>query len=111
MRRARVRRRLDLSGVTMGVTAGVTHHVAPTEGGCHKNRGGGCHIPPVHVSLSLFGLFVLARLTRAASAGRDKTGATPPCVPLARHGVGGGATPGLTPGATPPTASGGVAPV
>ena len=33
--------------------------------------------PGRHVSLSLFGLFVLARLTRAASAGMDKTGVSP----------------------------------
>ena len=107
MRRALVRRRLDLSGVTMGVTAGVTRNVAPTEGGVPQKQRRGCHIPPVHVSPSLFGLFVLDRLTRAAPAGREKTGATPPFVPLARHGVEGGATPGITPGATPPPASGG----
>ena len=55
MRRALVRRRLDLSGVTMGVTAGVTHNVAPTEGGVPQKQRRGCHIPPFHISPSLFG--------------------------------------------------------
>ena len=49
-----------------------------SEGGVSTKRGGGCQHPPFHFSLSLFGFFVLDRTTRAAPAGRDWTGATPP---------------------------------
>ena len=47
-------------------------------GGCGKKREGGCGTPRVHLSLSLFVFFVLDRTTRAAPAGSDWTGATPP---------------------------------
>ena len=46
-------------------------------GGCTKNRGGGCHTPPVMCALSLFGFFLLDRPTRTAPAERERTGATP----------------------------------
>ena len=51
----------------------------------HGQRGG-CTTPPFMVSPSLFVFVVLARRSRTAPAERDKTGATPPFVPLARHG-------------------------
>ena len=63
---------------------------------CNTDRGGvlhqqqeGCYIPLFHLSPPLFGFFVLDRLTRAAPAEREKTGATPPFLPLVRHGEGG----------------------
>ena len=45
--RAIVPRRLDRSGVTMGVTAGVEQNGTQTEGGCTNNSGGGV---PHHAS-------------------------------------------------------------
>ena len=97
--------RLDCSGVAVGAAVGAAQHVAPTEGGVQHKEVGGCNIPPVHVPLCLFGLFVLHRLDRTAPAEREKTGATPPFSPLARLGEWGGVTPGATPGATPPIAT------
>ena len=55
---------------------------------------------PSHFSLSLLAFVVLARLTRAAPAAREKTGATPLFLPLVRHAGGGGVTPGVTSGVT-----------
>ena len=79
---------------------------------CDPQTGGGSqqqrrrdHIPPVHFSLPLFGLFVLDRTTRTAPAERERTGATPPFSPLARFGEGVWITPGFTPGITPPPPS------
>ena len=85
--RAIVPRRLDRSGVTMGVTAGVEQNGTQTEGGgVYQKQRGGCPTPLGVFSLSLFGLFVLARRCRTAPAERERTGATPPFVPLTRHG-------------------------
>ena len=84
MTREGVTRRLDRSGAAMGAATGAAQHVAPTEGGVLPKQMGGCYSTLVHVSPSLFGLFVLTRLTRAAPAVREKTGATPPFVPLVR---------------------------
>ena len=60
-----------------------------TQGGVSQKQQGGCPIPPFHLSLSLFGFSSYDRPTRTAPAVRGKTGATPPFVPLARHGEGG----------------------
>ena len=76
--RAIVPRRLDRSGVTMGVTAGVEQNGTQTEGGVYQKQRGGCPTPPVVFSLSLFVVFVLARRCRTAPAERERTGATPP---------------------------------
>ena len=84
---------LDPSGVTMGVTAGVEQNGTQTGGGVYQNRSGGCPTPPIVFSPSLFGFFVLDRTTRTAPAERERTGATPPLSPLARHGQVGGALP------------------
>ena len=89
MRGAVLPRRLDRSGVLAGVLARVLEHATPTEGGVWHTQRVGCGTPPVHVSLSLFGLFVVERRTRTAPAVREMTGATPPFWPLARHGSGG----------------------
>ena len=89
MRRMVWPRRPHGSGVTVGVTAGVTRNVTPTEGGVLHQQQEGCYIPLFHLSPPLFGFFVLDRLTRAAPAEREKTGATPPFLPLVRHGEGG----------------------
>ena len=75
----------------------------PGAGSQQQRRGD--HIPPVHFSLPLFGLFVLDRTTRTAPAERERTGATPPFSPLARFGEGVWITPGFTPGITPPPPS------
>ena len=75
-------------------------HVAPTEGGCNTHRGGGCNSTLAMFPPAVFGFFVLDRTTRTAPAVQGRTGATPPFSPLARHGDGGGASPGATPGAT-----------
>ena len=96
--RATLPRRLDRSGVTMGVTAGVEQNGTQTEGGVYQKQRGGCHTPLVVFSLSLFVFFVLARRCRTAPAERERTGATPPFVPLARHGYVGGVAPGVPPG-------------
>ena len=53
-------------------------NVTQSEGGVSQKRRGGCHIPPFQLQPALFGLSVLDRTTRAASAGRGETGATPP---------------------------------
>ena len=63
---------------------------------------GGCPIPPVHFSLSLFGLFALDRPTRTAPAERGETGATPPFSPLARFAKEGGVPPSVPPGVPSP---------
>ena len=86
MTRAILPRRLDPSGVTMGVTAGVEQNGTQTGGGVYQKQSGGCPTPPVVSSLSLFWFFVLDRTTRTAPAERERTGATPPFLPLARHG-------------------------
>ena len=96
-----VPRRLDRSGVTMGVTAGVEQNGTQTERGVYQEQRGGCPTPPVVFALSLLVCFVLVRRSRTAPAVRGETGATPPVSPLARHGEGRGITPGLTPGITP----------
>ena len=49
-----------------------------TQGGGVAIREGGCGTQRVHCSLSPFVFFVLDRTTRAAPAGSDWTGATPP---------------------------------
>ena len=103
-------RRLDRSRVTMGVTVEVTHNGTRTEGGCTKNRGG-CTTPPFIVSPSLFVFVVLSRRSRTAPAERDKTGATPHFLPLARHGEGGVWHQVYHLVYHTPTAVGGVAPV
>ena len=89
MRGAVVPRRLDRSGVLAGVLTGVLGNLTPTAGGVSGNSRGGCQAPPVHSALSLFGFVVLDRLDRTAPAERERTGATPPFRPLARHGAGG----------------------
>ena len=89
MRRMVWPRRPHGSGVTVGVTAGVTRNVTPTEGGVLHQQQEGCYIPLFHLSPPLFVFFVLDRLTRAAPAEREKTGATPTFLPLVRHGEGG----------------------
>ena len=96
-------RPLDRSWVLAGVLAGVLEHATPTEGGCGTNRGGGCGTPPVHVSPSLFGLFVVERRTRTAPAVRETTGATPRFGPLARHGAAGGVACRVAPGVAHPS--------
>ena len=78
--------RLDRSGVTMGVTAGVEQNGTRTEGGVYQKQSGECNTPPFQFPPSLLGFFVISRLPRTAPAERDKTGATPPYLPLARHG-------------------------
>ena len=71
-----------------GVTAGVEQNGTQTERGVYQEQRGGCTTPPVVFALSLLVSFVLARRSRTAPAVRDKTGATPPFVPLERHGEG-----------------------
>ena len=78
MRGAVLPRPLDRSGVLAGVLAGVLEHATPTEGEVWHKQKGGCGTPLVHVSPSLFGLFVVERRTRTAPAVRETTGATPP---------------------------------
>ena len=95
-----------VSGPLRGRAQGRAFVIRTQAGGSQEQRGRD-HIPPVHVPLCLFGLFVLHRLDRTAPAERDKTGATPPFSPLARLGEWGGVTPGATSGATPPIATGG----
>ena len=82
-----------------------------TQGGVSQKQQGGCPIPPFHLSLSLFGFSSYDRPTRTAPAVRGKTGATPPFVPLARHGEGwvSGTVSGTV--SDPPLAFGEVAPV
>ena len=89
MRRARVAGRLDPSGVTVRVTAGVTPDVAPTEGGVQHRAVGGCNIPPVYFGLSLFGFFVLARLAEPRQRGGTRR-ERPPRVCRWRGTVSGG---------------------
>ena len=77
-------------------------------GGCPKRQqGGGVPSPPSIVSLSLFGVSSYDRPTRTAPAVRGKTGATPPFVPLARHGEWGGVSHGVRHRVSPPLAFGG----
>ena len=102
---------LDRSGVLAGVLAGVLDHATPTEGEVWHKQKGGCATPLVHVSPSVFGLFVVERRTRTAPAVRETTGATPPFSPLARFGEGGGVPPGVPPSVPSPPAVVGVAPV
>ena len=110
MRRMVWPRRPHGSGVTVGVTAGVTRNVTPTEGGMLHQQQEGCYIPLFHLSPPLFGFFVLDRLTRAAPAEREKTGATPPFLPLVRHGEGGGCYTRCYIGCNIPPAAGGSLP-
>ena len=84
-----VPRPLDRSGVDAQGEAGGEHNLTRTPGGVSGTQRGRVRPPPFHCSLSLFGVFVLDRPTRTAPAVRDVTGATPPFVPLARHGEGG----------------------
>ena len=84
--RGMLTRRLDRSGVTMGVTAGVEQNGTRKGGGVYQKQSGGCPTAPVAFSLARFGFFVLDRTTRTAPAERERTGATPPFLPLARHG-------------------------
>ena len=74
------------AGGSAGVDAGGNACVTQTEGGVSQETRGGCQATPFHFLLSLFWFFVLDRPTRTAPAERDVTGATPPFVPLARHG-------------------------
>ena len=97
-------------GSAQGRAQGSDVVIRKPGGGSQQQRRGD-HIPPVHCSLPLFGLFVLDRTTRTAPAERERTGATPPFSPLARFGEGVWITPGFTPGITPPPAFVGVAPV
>ena len=97
-----VPRPLDRSGVDAQGEAGGEHNLTRTPGGVSGNQRGGCQPPPFHCSLSLFGFFVLDRTTRTAPAERDVTGATPPFVPLARHGEGGGVRHGVRHRVRPP---------
>ena len=59
-----------------------------TQGGVSQKQQGGCPIHTFQFSLSLFGSSSYDRPTRTAPEVRGKTGATPPFVPLARHGEG-----------------------
>ena len=68
----------------MGLT--LEQNGTQTEGGVYQKQSGGCHMPPVVFPLSLFVFLVLDRTTRTAPAERERTGATPPFSPLARHG-------------------------
>ena len=77
-----------------------------TQGGCPKNSRGGVPSPPFHLSLSLFGFSSYDRPTRTAPAERDVTGATPPFVPLARHGEWVGVSHGVRHRVSPPSPSG-----
>ena len=77
---------LDRSGVEAGVAAGVEQNGTQTEGGVYQKQSGGCHTRPFQFLPSLLGFFVINRLPRTAPAERERTGATPPLLPLARHG-------------------------
>ena len=66
--RAIVPRRLDRSGVTMGVTSGVTHNGTQTEVVVYQKQRGWCTTPPFIFALSLFVFFILARRSRTAPA-------------------------------------------
>ena len=89
MRGAVLPRRLDRSGVLAGVLAGVLDHATPTEGGVwHTQREGVWHTPRPCFAVVVRAVRRRAS-TRTAPAVRDKTGATPPFWPLARHGSGG----------------------
>ena len=83
-----VPRPLDRSGVEAQGDAGGEQKLTRTQGGVSQKQQGGCPIPPFHLSLSLFVFSSYDRPTRTAPAERDVTGATPPFVPLARHGEG-----------------------
>ncbi len=106
-----VPRPLDRSGVEAQGDAGGGQNLTRTQGGVSQKQQGGCPIPPFHLSLSLFGFSSYDRPTRTAPAERDVTGATPPFVPLARHGEGrvSGTVSGTV--SDPLPAFGGVAPV
>ena len=52
--------------------------VIRSEGGGSQKPDGEDHNPPFHFAPAGFGFLELDRTTRAASAGRGKTGATPP---------------------------------
>ena len=103
MRGAVLPRRLDRSGVLAGVLAGVLEHATPTEGEVWHTQQRGCGTPLVHVSPSLFGLFVVERRTQTAPAVRETTGATPRFGPLARHGAAGGVACRVAPGVAHPS--------
>ena len=96
--------------VRSGGNPGGNRHATPTEGGVWHKQRAGCGTHPFHVSPSLFGCFVLTRLTRAAPAVRDKTGATPLFWPLVRLGEEGGVAPGVAPGVAHPSRQGGSLP-
>ena len=61
----------------MGVTTGVEQNGTQTEGGVYQKQSGGCHPPPVVISLSLFGFFVLDRTTQTVP-GEGEDGSDPP---------------------------------
>ena len=61
-----------------GAMSGAMNCLRGQRGGCKQNRGGGVNTPPSIFSPLSFGFFVLDRTTRAALAGRESTGATPP---------------------------------
>ena len=82
----------------MGVTAGVTPHVTPTEGGVSQKQVGGVS----HLTLPFFPVAVRvfrpspSDPNRASGEGQD--GSDPPLfVPLARHGGGGVSPPASRP--------------
>ena len=50
-----VPRPLDRSGVEAQGDAGGEQNLTRTQGGVSQKQQGGCHIPPFHLSLSLFG--------------------------------------------------------
>ena len=97
-----VPRPLDRSGVEAQGEAGGEQNLTRTQGGVSQKQQGGCHITPFHLSLSLFGFSSYDRPTRTAPAERDVTGATPPFVPLARHGEWGGVGHGVRHRVRPP---------
>ena len=80
-------------------------------GGVSQKTRGECQAPPFHLSLSLFGFFVLDRPTRTAPAERDVTGATPPRLCRWRGTAKGGCQPRCQAPCQPPLAFGEVAPV
>ena len=81
-----LRRRLDPSGVEAGGEAGGEHNLTRKWWGVSGKQWWGCQVSRFQFSPAPFGFFVLDRTTRTAPAERERTGATPPFVPLARHG-------------------------
>ncbi len=76
-----------LRGSAQGRAQGSDVVIRKPGGGSQQQRRAD-HISPVHFSLPLFGFVVLDRTPRTAPAERERTGATPPFLPLARHGGG-----------------------